>query len=265
MPRASKKYSHSMRPTRWLAAGLLPVLVFVAACRTTHVPTSSGIQESYRGYVPARISVLPCQVWPNTARFASQPLTTTDQTVTDNLCQAIDAFVIDGFQDQPFMSGFSPRAVGQLLELAEKEDLLDQFASNWVRDDRFCLACNDALSVYAQGISQQQNWRLWSQELSQATRKADAALIPLIVYATEAQLDDRGLAIAKREAQVVLLLVDTNNGKLVWAATNKAEISTQKLQPASSTSQPNFPEWEELYPRLLLNSLWLDFPGRQYD
>jgi len=221
---------------------LLACSLFSSSCRTVSEEVASGVSQAYRGFVPARTAVVPCRPWPNGASLAEQPLSVEDEDVIGQLCEQFDDFVIEGYQDQPFMRGYSPRAVARLLELAEHPDYLDQVSSLWQRDSDACSSCRQPASFYQTTIAKRQNWRIWLQGLSRHTRNTDAVLMPFVVYAAEGRFDDRGLFTAQRRAQIVLLLIDSNNGNLIWSGGRSAEVSQQVLHTAGKVEELTFPE-----------------------
>ena len=100
-------------------------------------------------------------------------------------------------------------------------------------------------------------------DLSRTVRNADATLVPAVTYVRQRRFEDRGLNIAERSAEIVLLLIDTNNGLLLWSGGRQAQISNQLMASTKSPATIDYPPWPDLRQRLLIEALWRDFPGRQ--
>ena len=225
-----------------------------------------GLQPGHRGFVPARIAVLSCQPWPNGAVFDELPLSNLGTKENQDFCKHFDEFVVAGFQNQPFMKGFTPKVVDKFLETSGKADWITQLPKIWSHELDDCLVCKNAPSFYANSIRPRPQWRQWLNELSVMAKNADAVLIPFLLFGHETRLNERGLRVARRSAAVMLMLVDTNNGQLIWAGGRDSSISTEKLESASTPESLEFQPWPELFPRLFTNIMWKDFPGRQeYD
>ena len=236
--------------------------LIVVGCTTTLPSVEYGILPEHRGYIPARIAVLPCTAWSNGARYAALPNITTMDQIKD-LCGVYDAFVISGFQNQPYLKGFSPKSVTTLLGQASKPKLLEELDKTWSHEPTDCVDCINAPSFYSASLSARPDWRTWLHDFSRAVRNADAVLIPRVTFARERRLNDRGILVAERSAEVVLMLVDSNNGLLLWSGGRQAQIANQRLENEKAAKDVDFPPWNELNQRLFIESLWKDFPGRQ--
>jgi hypothetical protein len=230
----------------------MATLLAVAACATPKGEATWGVQEGHRAYVPARIAILPCQSWPTGSRPQGMPLTNAKADVLAELCAAFDAFVVQGFSDQPYMKGFSPTFVLRSLATAGREPPATSLPKEWKHEATDCVTCSTPVAFYAQSIAPRTGWRIWLTQLAGAVRNADAVLLPLVTYAEERTYDDRGLTAAERAAGLALLLIDTATGQLLWAGGREAAA------PASLTPPP----WTETSARLLGDDIWRDFPGR---
>lgn len=222
-----------------------------------------GIQPGHRGFVPARIAVLACQNWPNGASFDALPLSSLPPQEAVALCGKFDEFVVSGFQNQPFMKGFTPKVLGKLLEQTNKTEWPSLVPKLWSHEANDCQACTNAPSFYVNSILPRPTWRQWLNEMSLSVRNADAVLMPFILYGHESRVNDRGLRLAIRSASLLLLLLDTNNGQLLWAGGRDSQIVSEKLESASTPDSLAFLPWTDLYQRLFINAVWKDFPGRQ--
>ena len=242
---------------------LLLLLTLLASCVTPAPRATFGIQPDHAAYVPARIAVLPCRPWPVGARFPDLPLTRPDDPAIPALCAKADEFVLAGFNQQPYMKGFSPKSVLKALSDAKQPNLLSRLDAIWAHDGGDCQDCTSAPGFYVASRAQRQNWLLWLSELARSARNVDAILIPFVTYAQERSYLDRGLRVAERRAAVVLLLIDTNNGQLLWAGGRDGTAQSKVLPSGKGPGEPPLPPWSEVEPRLFTEDLWREFPGRQ--
>lgn len=242
---------------------LLPLSFFWANCTSTKPSAQYGIATEHAGYVPARIAVMPCQVWPVGARFRTLPLTNTPAAVNKELCDKFDEHVVEGFADQPYMRGFSPKWVRALAENAGKANIVNELPQYWDHRAGDCVDCVNAPSFYLSSIKNRAEWRLWLSELSKSVRHADAVLLPFVMYSYESKFVDRGLFVSKRAAGVDLLLVDTNQGYLLWSGQRNAFALNQELEQQPVANAIDYPSWTTVHERLFVEDVWKDFPGRQ--
>lgn len=247
---------------RILAFTLVP-FVFMISCFSSVVQTDYGMQPAHRGFVPARIAVFQCREWPNGARYESLPLTNAKKPEIDDLCKRFDAFVLEGFKDQPFMRGLSPLAMQKTLEKANKGSMPDNLAQLWYHKATDCRDCSNAPAFYVNSIRSRPEWKAWLNEIGRLAANSDAILIPAILYLNEARGNDRGLLSAKRSGGLALLLIDTNDGELLWAGGREAEAVDQRLERSDVAKQIEMPALPLLFDRLLTEDIWRDFPGRQ--
>lgn len=220
------------------------------------------MQSQHRGFVPARIAVLNCRVWPQAAAYQSMVLTKSKDLTDSGVCERLDKFVIEGFADQPYMNGYAPKAVAQLLENSEKTKMFMEPFESWVHMDTDCNDCPDGPTFYLKSIASRPAWRTWLQTFSGAVRNVDAILLPIVDYAYEQQFDDRGLSSWKSAISVSLYLIDTNNGNLIWVRSRDASAVNieDKAKPQVGLAQPT---WEAVLSRLFVEDLWREFPGRR--
>jgi len=222
-----------------------------------------GIQADRLAYIPARVSILPCQRWPNAATYRSLRLSNFSKEEVAAICNAIDEFILAGFDQQPFMHGLTPKYVTRLLSLAVPPVTLEAGFETWKREAQDCSECKDSLNFYQRSIAERESWRLWLSQFSKASRDSDAIFIPFLLYAYKDKINDRGMIEARRVAGVSLMLIDTNNGNTIWSRSRDAEVSNKKLQTDPSSNQLESPGIDVLQSRLLTSDLWLDYPGRQ--
>ena len=232
-------------------------------CVSVATKTPYGVQEGHLSYVPARIATLNCQIWPAGSRFQSLPLSNVDEQQQAALCTQFDAYVLKSFSDQPYMKGYSPKFVLQQLKEASVPKLPDELATIWAHRRGDCDSCQTVPAFYNASIASRLEWLTWLNKLSKNVRHADAVLLPFVTYSYERRYDDRGLAVAERGAGVTLLLVDTNNGDLLWAGGREASVPHKALAGDPRTQELPLPSWDDISARLYTEPLWSAFPGRQ--
>lgn len=222
-----------------------------------------GIQEENLAFIPARIAVLPCQEWPYVARYKNQAVSNFTPEERKEVCDAFDKFVISGFKGQPYMRGLSPKLVAKLLKKSGQETMLSQINKLWHQTAQDCTDCTGPISYYKDSIANRDSWQQWLNKLSLNAYNSDAILLPLVRYTQKGRLDDRGLAIAYKRVGLSLLLIDTNNGRLIWAGGRDAQANNRKLDSEAFLSSLELPKWDQISSRLLVQDIWAEFPGRQ--
>ena len=221
-----------------------------------------GIQENQMASLPARIAVMNCQSWPNTARLKEQAISNVAIEEQERLCKEFDKSVIDGFRSQPFMRGYSPKIVKKLLAKSGNKALPGEVPKLWgVKSP--CSKCDNVVSKYNRDMSNNEDWRMWLEDFSKATRNTDAILFPFVMYVSEHHINDRGLEKAQREAAVSMLLIDSGSGDLIWSSYRQAKVENQDFYNATKFPSLKFPNWSQLYKRTFTNDIWNEFPGRQ--
>lgn len=245
-------------------AGLLLLIIngILAACFHSN-SSHYGLQSNDLAYIPARIAVLPCRQWPEQASYRDMPLSNISEDIREELCTALDSFVLEGFQGQPYMRGISPKVVQALLEREDQEELLDRIDEVWRRQNGDCTRCSSPTRYYQETVQKRNNWRLWLSNFSRAAFNSDAILIPFVTYAHESRTDERGLMVAFRRTGAMLMLIDTNTGALIWTGGREAQAQHQMPRAQAGPGQPDFPEWTEVMDRLFISEIWQQFPGRQ--
>lgn len=237
--------------------------VGMGACTARRPEVEFGLAADKVGYVPARIAVMSCRVWPVAARYKKLAPAPTDQGAAAAICGEFDKFILASFRDQPYMKGFTPSAVGKLLaSSADNAQMIDQFDSLWHYQSGDCHDCDRSSSFYYHSIRPRSEWVTWLNQFSRATRNSDAILLPFILYADQTKANDRGMLKSVVSAAVGMLLVDTNNGAIIWSNERQSEFAASALTDRSGTNYPAFPQWSDLTQRLLSESLWQEFPGR---
>jgi hypothetical protein len=236
------------------------VLLFLtyqsSACTTLVSPQSgksTGITEEYRAFVPAKVLVFPCQPWEGAGLPpADRP------ALAKTICEQADTYILGSFRNQPYMSGFSPAALRQLAEQQQDPELLQ-----WAEKLRALVpapgesAPESALHLYRDSLAIQPTWLAWLSQMSRNMKYADAALFPLLYEVSEEQIQSRGLQASRRGINLVLFLVDTSNGKIIWSGESAISAENKDLQ-----AMPTFPDWEPLIAGLWSERLWIEYPGR---
>ncbi len=244
-----------------LAAWMLAT-TFATGCVHSEKNLPTGVQSSHVAFVPARIAVFPCGAWPTELTFDNLPRANVDQEQIQEICARYDKFVLQGFDEQPYMRGLTPDAVKALLRKQGQENLLTEWPALWNRKPSDCVTCQNVGSYYQDSIASRPEWQNWLAQISRSVRNADALLIPQILYVREEKNNQRGALVSTRRAKLALLLIDTNNGGLIWFSERDAQASDHLLADAGNSAPPP-PAWSVLYGRLFTNDLWRDFPGRQ--
>ena len=230
----------------------------------SHIETAPyGIQKEHIAFIPARIAVLPCQDWPYGARYLNQTVSNFSPAEIKDVCDSVDKFVLNGFKGQPYMRGLSPKVVRKLLKRSGEETQLSQINQLWHQQEGDCTNCANSVSYYKKSISNRDDWQQWLNKLSRNVYNTDAILMPLILYAQKGRSDDRGLAIAYKRVGVSLLLIDTNNGRLIWAGGRDVQTNNRKLESDAFLKNLELPNWKQVSSRLLVKDVWAEFPGRQ--
>jgi hypothetical protein len=237
--------------------------MFNQSCVSPSSLQDFGIQSDYQSYIPSRIAVMPCEPWPSRLRFEGLPLTNASDKDTDELCDEFDKKILEGFKNQPYMKGYSTKAVSQLLNKAGQSKLLQERNPLWTYQSDDCHKCKNLASFYSASIASRLGWRQWLNSFSQSTRNSDGILLPFVTFMAEKTFNDRGIIVASRKVGIAMLLIDSNNGLLIWAGQQAGELRNQKLEGQIPNQSLEYPPWSDINRRLFTEGLWVDFPGRQ--
>jgi hypothetical protein len=258
---------------RWKSPALRPTLVGVLwgvvtiltwSCMTASSdPSMYGVQAGHEGFVPARIAILPCHLWPASSPFATYVAPTVPPPTLEAICDRFDREILAGFERQPYMKGYTPRFVKKSLEAAGLGDHLSKLPNLWNPPAPGCTKAPSATACYRSQIASLPTWGLWLGQLSEATRNADALIIPTITNIKEERVSDRGLQVAARSVTVELLLVDANRGQLLWTGGGIGRQAKKRLAGQGPLEGLPYPDWEEILSLVFTANLWRDFPGRQ--
>lgn len=246
---------------RW--ASLWALSLALGCVTTRHDDATYGVQPGREGFVPARIAVLPCQVWPSSAPFQTFQSPNVSAEILKDICGTFDRLVLAGFERQPYMKGFSPKFVKKALEEAGHGHILEAVPRLWTPEPPGCTKASSVTACYAQHLSQIPAWNTWLATVSDAARHADAVLIPLLTHVREERYTIRGLELAERRLGVDLLLVSTHRGILLWAGGRTSPDATKRLTSKEPLENLPYPAWEDVLTLVFNDTLWRDFPGRQ--
>jgi hypothetical protein len=245
--------------------GCLSVLLLLSCVTTSQNNEKYGLDPKRVGYVPARIALLPCMFWPTSAtKIIDLPTNNRPTDENTSLCEEFDKYVADGFDNQPFMKGLSPKLVERLYNAAGlTPDILSAVAAQWSAKVDDCTDCRSLPSMYKRSIQGRQSWQIWLSKLSSATRGTDALMIPLILSNNTRTEDNRGILESIRSGVIGILLIDTNDGSLIWSGGREAEVIYKAFAKTTSGKSMKEPPLDDLKRRLLTDAIWMSFPGRQ--
>lgn len=135
------------------------------------------------------------------------------------------------------------------------KDVASRFSSRDVKTRLLitsnCLARKNFIEFYSYCLASEKNWLSGLNALSARVLNADSALITVITDLQNTVVDKKyeitgGLAI---------LLVDTNNGKLIWGNYVKETL-------VNPEDMKYFPSWSEFLNKVFVSEFWNGFPGR---
>jgi hypothetical protein len=262
----SENRSHPSALGRLVRRGSLVGLLLscVAGCVTTGTEEPSyGVQSGHEGFVPARIAIMPCQKWPVGTQLKQRANVNVASDPIPEICERFDREVLAGFERQPYMKGFSPKFVRKALESSSQKDALLALPKLWTLGGAGCTEAHTPVACYSRSVSQVPAWNAWLATVSNATRHADAVLLPLVTEAREEHLNIRGLDMAERSLSLELFLVSTNRGELLWAGGRTVRDSTKRLAGEKPLESLTYPAWDQILSLVFNATLWRDFPGRQ--
>ena len=88
-------------------------------------------------------------------------------------------------------------------------------------------------------------------------------MIPLILSTNTRLENDRGMLMSIRSGAIAILLIDTNDGSLIWSGGRKADVIYKAFANTTSAKSMREPPTDDLKRRLLTDAIWIEFPGRQ--
>ncbi len=235
-------------------------LLFVA-CVATGPSVSQGLQPGYSGAQFARFLFPPVLFHVNPSHKAFIDKAAVE---SDRVAETVEKAVKNAFVGQPAVLGLSPTAMkahfakaplilskpaAVLLETSER--LGKSLGDTRELPSQECSSRKNYVDFFVECVSASGAWRDSLVQLSSQAFNADAALF---VVVTDLNKSLRA-GVYSISASVAVLLVDLNNGRLVWAH----EVSDVLGAPASKTS---FPDWSLLFSKMFGEAFWIDFPGR---
>jgi len=252
---------NQMRTITWSV-----ILIAISSCVSSHnVDEKYGINQKRIGFVPARIALLPCMVWPSSAtKLRNLPAINRPEDETKSLCEELDKYVADGFDNQPFMKGLSPKLVEKMYSKAGlAPEVPTAIAAEWKSKSDDCKDCITLPAIYNLTLKNRPSWQIWLTKISSATNGADAIMVPVILSTNTRVENDRGILQSIRSGAIAILLIDTNDGDLIWSGGRQAEVNYKAFANSTSGKQMPEPPLDDLKRRLLTDAIWLEFPGRQ--
>ncbi len=232
------------------------------------LPTHPGIQPGFEALNPAAVVAVPIFILPNPAQEGA--VVDPSLIYTEKLPELIEKRVLKAFDNQPNINGFSYDAVRKALEKKDNNSSLflweqmnqtmgevaTRFSSRDVSKRLLitseCLARRDFLHFYSNCLAPYQPWINELNRLSFKIMNADSALIS-VVYNLENSVIHNKYSIS---LGLAVMLVDTNNGKLIWGNDDSISLSQEK-----DFSQ--FPRYETLLDKIFTENFWKGFPGRR--
>ncbi len=242
------------------------IFLLLTSCLHTAEPEAKfGINPSRKGFVPARIALIPCMTWPaGSTKVKYLPLINRPREELSTLCEDLDKYVADGFDNQPYMKGLSPRLIEKLYSSSGMTpSILEAITAEWKGQAGDCQDCKSLPELYVRSIQTRKSWQIWLANFSRATKGADALMVPLVLSVNTRIEDDRGILQSIRSGSVVILLIDTNDGSLLWSGGREAEVVYKALVGSVPRDKMKEPPVDDLKRRLLTDAIWIEFPGRQ--
>lgn len=254
---------------------------------------TSGIQPGFEAVNPAAILAVPIFTLPDPSTENS--LIDPSLMVTENFLPSLeDKIIQSNFTNQPNINGYSfsavrkailsgaPKKVGQNAptkkgEVDGKKAEVDNKKKNEVKiwdglnfsmrnvAERFssrdvkvrllispnCLARKNFVEFYTYCLASDLTWLSYLNALSSRVYNADSALITVVTDLQNKVVDEE----YQIYGGVAVLLVDTNNGKLIWGNFKKETLINPK-------EKKYFPSWNEFLNKIFVPEFWNNFPGR---
>lgn len=233
----------------------------LTSCQTP--PLRSGIQPNYMAINPAAVVAVPVFVLANPANSNSS----VDHSIilSEQIIPLIESKIIASFDHQPNINGYPFSVVRKTISTQNENILtrLDQsihetaqrFSSRDIKTrlliTKACLNRKNFLEFYSYCLAQNPEWISSLNSLSAHVLNADSALVVVIDHLSE----DTTHKQHEIQASVAVLLVDTNNGKLIWG-------NEKTVKKESSTQNEKLPSWAELINDIFTQDFWNEFPGR---
>lgn len=234
--------------------------VFISCQSAKTLP--SGIQEDYKAVNPASIIAVPAFILPDPSTLSSiDPALLNAQLIV----QKIQDKIIQSFNGQPYINGHSFNAVSSAIGNNKPTvwNKLDETLRNVA--NRFnssetsirtlitssCLSRKNFVEFYTYCLAPDSNWINNLNLLSARVLNADTALIVVITNLESRVVND----IYSISGGFSVLLIDTNNGKLIWGKDAASSLVNTK-------EKKYYPNWDELINKIFTEDFWDQFPGR---
>ncbi|KAB8031065.1 hypothetical protein [Fluviispira multicolorata] len=233
----------------------------ITSCQSLK-PLPAGIQFGYEAVNPASIIAIPTFVLPDPSKTSS-----IDPSIiaSENIINLLQKKVIDSFDGQPNINGYPFDVVNKALEKGKSNILenlkgtMNNVAKRFSSRDSTvrslitssCLSRKNFVEFYSYCLAGEPKWIENLNSLTARVMNADTALI-VVITQIESNFDDNIYSIT---GGFSILLVDTNNGKLIWGKDGSATL----INPVE---KKYFPNWTELINTVFSNNFWEDFPGR---
>ena len=237
------------------------ISIIFSSCQSMK-PLPSGIQDGYEAVNPASIIAIPVFMIPDPSKSSSiDPAIVNAQQIIPK----IQNKVIQSFNGQPNINGHSFSAVSIAIgnvkptvwdKLNDSMKLIaNRFNSNETSVRTLitssCLARRNFMEFYSYCLAPDPIWIDNLNSLAARVLNADTALLVVITDIESAVIDD----VYGISGSFSILLVDTNNGKLIWGKDGSSSLLNPK-------DKKYYPSWDELTNKIFNDDFWDKFPGR---
>ncbi len=237
----------------------------VSACQSQPY-SHPGIQPGFEALNPAAVIAVPVFVLPNPSQESA--VVDTSLVYTEKLFSLMETKILKAFENQPNINGYSYDIVRNALEKKPNTKMLLDQLNKSMNDvaGRFssrdiskrilitpeCLSRKNFLDFYSFCLSSHRDWLDGLNKLSFQVMNADSAIITVVNNLKNSEKNTHYTI----SLGVAVLLVDTNNGKLIWG--NEANLSLEQNDNSSA-----LPSYQKLIDNLFSENFWKGFPGRK--
>ncbi len=237
------------------------ISIIFTSCQSMK-PLPSGIQEGYEAVNPASIIAIPVFMLPNPSKSSSiDPAIVNAQQIV----LKIQNKVIQSFNGQPNINGHSFSAVTNAIGNVKPSvwdklnDSMKLIANRFNSNDTSvrtlitssCLARKNFMEFYSYCLAPDLIWIDNLNFFAARVLNADTALLVVITEIESTVIDN----IYGISGSFSIILVDTNNGKLIWGKDGSASLFSPK-------DKKYYPSWDELINNIFNDDFWDKFPGR---
>ena len=258
----SNRRSPFKRVTHTICAAALAI--GLTSCFTAKV--KEGIQDSYVAINPSLVLAMPPRSVSQNGPFSNIHISYNAKvgstTFARNLDKQIEGAVLKAFKGQPGVNGASFKSVRRTLKKTNTDEQLTQTLASAYKNfsDQYMLArgdltwecrhANNFLAFYNFCLSEKSNWVSSLNKAAIHTKLADTALFPVILK-WERIMEKKQNSYLFR---IALILVDTNNAKLIWGKIGENHLSLKSVVNKSELKKGV----EKI---ILAKDFWKDFPG----